>query len=171
MFIWQSVSPALVTDMVLSAPVAANLPQDSFTRAAILSEARSIAQGLQATAFQAESDMLVPLYRDALSYYNWIGFASTMLLLFAGGAFAFTRLKPDFRARNKVERMVMIALLLASLVAILTTIGIFASLIFESWRFFSMVSPFEFLFGTNWNPKSVVTGRYRFSGAPFSLGP
>eukprot|EP01035_Chromulina_nebulosa_P007877 gene7877-10657_t len=64
MFIWQSVSPALVTNMVLSAPVAPDLPQDGFSRAAILSEARAIAQGLQTTAFQAQSEKLAPLYKD-----------------------------------------------------------------------------------------------------------
>jgi phosphate transport system permease protein len=157
MFIWQSISPALVTDMVLAAPAASDLPQDSFARAAILSEARAIAQGIQDTAFQAQSEDLVPLYRDALSYYQGIGLAGTLLLLFSGGAFALTRLKPEFRARNKVERLVMLALLLASLIAIITTLGIFASLIFETYQFFSMVSPFEFLFGTNWNPKNIVT--------------
>ena len=157
MLVWQSVSPALVTNMVLSAPAAAELPQDTFARAAILSEARAIAQGFQTTAFQDMSEKLVPLYQGALSYYKWLGVAATLLLFFAGGAYAFTRLKPDFRARSKVERVIMFGLLLASLIAIITTLGIFASLIFESWRFFSMVSPFEFLFGTDWNPKSAVT--------------
>jgi phosphate transport system permease protein len=157
MFVWQSISPALVTNMVLAAPAASDLPQDGFARAAMLSEARAIAQGLQDTAFQAKSEELVPLYREALSYYNVLGLAGTLLLLFAGGAFAFTRLKPDFRARNKVERLVMLGLLFASLIAIITTLGIFVSLIFETYQFFTMVSPFEFLFGTNWNPKNVVT--------------
>lgn len=157
MFVWQSISPALVTNMVLAAPAASDLPQDAFARAAILSEARAIAQGLQDAAFQSQSEKLVPLYQDALSHYRILGFVGTLLLLFAGGAFAFTRLKPDFRARNTVERMVMAGLLLASLLAIITTLGIFASLIFETFQFFSMVSPLEFLFGTNWNPKSVIT--------------
>lgn len=156
MFVWQSISPSLVTNMVLSAPIAGDLPQDSFARAAILSEARAIAQGFQTTAFQEGSEKFVSLYKNALSYYKWIGVAATLSLLFAGGAFAFTRIKPEFRARSKVERVVMFGLLVASLIAILTTLGIFASLIFESWRFFSMVSPFEFLFGTDWNPKSTV---------------
>jgi phosphate transport system permease protein len=157
MFVWQAVSPALVTDMVLSSPAASDLPQDGFARAAILSEARAIAQGFQSAAFQAQSEDLVPLYAQAISYYRWAGLAGTLLLLFGGGAFALTRLKPDFRARNKVERLLMFVLLLASLVAILTTLGIFASLIFESYQFFSMVSPLEFLFGTNWNPRNIIT--------------
>lgn len=166
LFIWQSVSPALVTNMVLGAPVAAHLPTDSFGRASILSEARSIAYGLQDTAFQKESLALVPLYREAISYYQWLGFTAAVLLAFAGGAFAFTRLKPDFRARNKVEKLVMAALLFASLVAIITTLGIFASLIFETIQFFRLVSPFEFLFGTAWNPKDAITpGAYNGYGA------
>lgn len=46
----------------------------------------------------------------------------------------------------------MALLILASLVAILTTLGIFASLVFETARFFGMVSPVDFLFGTFWGP-------------------
>ena len=155
--IWQTVSPALVTNMVLQSPAAANLPPDAFGRSAILSEARSMAMGMQDTAFQTQSEALVQYYKAAISHYQWIGLAATLLLIFAGGAFAFTRVKPDFRARNLVERLVLGALLLASLVAIITTLGIFASLIFETSQFFSMVNPIEFLFGTSWNPKDVIT--------------
>ena len=80
MFIWQSISPSLVTNMVLSAPAAADLPQEGFARAAILSEARAIAQGFQTAAFQDESEKLVPLYASALSYYKWIGVATPIHL-------------------------------------------------------------------------------------------
>jgi phosphate transport system permease protein len=76
--------------------------------------------------------------------------------VFAGGAFAFTRVRPDFRARTHVERLVMMALLVASLIAILTTVGIVASLLFESLRFFSMISPIDFLFGTHWSPANAI---------------
>ena len=48
--------------------------------------------------------------------------------------------------------IVMGLLLLASLVAILTTFGIVLSLLFESIRFFGMVSPVEFLTGSLWSP-------------------
>ncbi len=154
--IWSSVSPAMVTNAVLAAPIASDLPDDGFARAAILSEARSIAMGLQETGFQPQSGKLVPLYRDALSYYGWLGTAATLLLLFVGGLFGYSHIRPDFRARNKVERLVVAVLMLASLLAIVTTIGIFASLVFETIQFFSMVSPLEFLFSTNWNPKDVA---------------
>src|SRR3546814_20390251 len=49
----------------------------------------------------------------------------------------------------------MIALLAASLIAILTTVGIVASLLFESVRFFRMVPITDFLFGTHWSPQVI----------------
>jgi phosphate transport system permease protein len=80
------------------------------------------------------------------------------MMAFAGGAYAFTRIRPDFRARTRVERLVMATLLIASLLAIITTLGIVASLLWESFRFFSMVSPIDFLFGTKWSPQSAALG-------------
>ncbi|MGB5021368.1 phosphate ABC transporter permease subunit PstC [Sphingorhabdus sp.] len=154
---WSAISPALVTNMVLSDPVASSLPADAFGRASILSEARSIAQGLQDKGFQPASQPFVPLYKAALAHYQLLGTIATALLAFAGGAFAFTRIRPDFRARNRVETLVMWGLMLASLIAIITTLGILASLLFETYRFFTLVSPLEFLTGTDWNPKANVT--------------
>ena len=158
--------------MVLSDPVASSLPADAFGRASILSEARSIAQGLQDKGFQPASQPFVPLYKAALAHYQMLGTIATALLAFAGGAFAFTRIRPDFRARNRVETLVMWGLMLASLIAIITTLGILASLLFETYRFFALVSPLEFLTGTDWNPEGVRHSRCRkrLWGNPFILG-
>ena len=49
-------------------------------------------------------------------------------------------------------------LIACSVVAILTTIGIVLSLIFESLRFFQKVPFFDFLFGTHWSPQSAFEG-------------
>ncbi|MED5359856.1 MAG: phosphate ABC transporter permease subunit PstC, partial [Pseudomonadota bacterium] len=62
----------------------------------------------------------------------------------------------DFRARNLVERVGMVFLVIASTIAILTTIGIVLSLLFESFRFFEKVSPFQFLFGLEWSPQIAL---------------
>ena len=166
LIIWSNISPALVTDMVLANPEAASITADTFSRSAILSEARAVANGSNQALFQEGSEKLVPLYAEAQSYYNSIALVATILLIFAGGAFAYTRLKPNFRARSKVEKIVMLGLLLASLIAVLTTVGIVASLIFEAYRFVTLVSPIEFLFGTNWNPRDdIVAGEDNGYGA------
>nr|WP_277923485.1 phosphate ABC transporter permease subunit PstC [Sphingomonas sp. TREG-RG-20F-R18-01] len=153
--VWAATSPALVTNSVLHDPAAARLPAPGFDRAAILSEARSLAAGRSFGAFNPLSQKLAPAYATAQTRIDWIGTAVALLLAFATGGFAFTRVRPDFRARTKIEFVVMGALLCASLIAILTTMGIVASLLFESWRFFEVVPITDFLFGTHWSPQVI----------------
>lgn len=54
------------------------------------------------------------------------------------------------------ERPVYLILVLSSLLAVLTTIGIVLSLLFESLRFFSQVPITEFLFGLDWHPQMAL---------------
>lgn len=155
---WNVISPSLITAHVLADPAAQALPAFGFERDTMLAEARAVASGNAFGVFNDEAQALVEPYRTALTLYDSIGLAVTMLVAFAGGAFAFMRLKPDFTARTRVERAVMALLLIASLVAILTTIGIIVSLVFETVRFFGMVSPIDFLFGTHWSPDPMSSG-------------
>lgn len=151
--LWSVLVPGLVEQSVLAGDAAQALPGAEIERAAILSEARALADGSLSAAFNPEANALVPAFADAQRFYGIIGIVVTLILAFAGGAFAFMRVRPDFRSRNRVERLVMWGLLLASLIAVLTTIGIVASLLFETIRFFSRVSPIEFIFGTHWSPQ------------------
>src|SRR3546814_2940685 len=54
---------------------------------------------------------LVKPYADASHTYAWIGIAAMLALALAGGLYAFTRIRPDFRARSRVEKIVMMLLL------------------------------------------------------------
>ncbi|WP_210356637.1 phosphate ABC transporter permease subunit PstC [Sphingomonas beigongshangi] len=153
--VWSATAPALVTDAVLATPAAAMLPPPGFERASILSEARELGAGRSQGAFHDLAEKLAPAYAHAQHRYDTIATAAALLLAFAGGALAFTRVRPDFAARTQVERGVMLMLLVASLIAILTTVGIVASLIYESVRFFRLVPAGEFLFGTHWSPQVV----------------
>ena len=155
---WSSISPALVTQSVLADPAAQALPSFGFERESLLNEARAVATGAAQAVFSTEAQALVAPFRTAITRYDTIGLVVTLIVAFAGGAFAFLRLKPDFTARTRVERAVMSLLLLASLVAILTTAGIIISLVFETVRFFGMVSPLDFLFGLHWAPDPMSSG-------------
>ena len=152
---WAIASPGLVDGSVLAHPSAAALPAGGFERDAILAEARNLASGDALAAFNPQAEVIAPVYRAAQARYDWIATALALLLAFAGGAFAWTRIRPEFRARTRVERAVMLLLLVASLIAILTTLGIFLSLLFESARFFRIVPITDFLFGTNWSPQVI----------------
>ena len=154
--VWSVIAPQMVTQHVLASSAAAELPAFGFQRENILNEARAVASGDAPGVFNPIASGLVEPYREALGRYNWIGVTVAVLIALAAGIFAFLRLKPDFTARNRVEKAVMAILLLASLVAILTTLGIVVSLVFETVRFFGMVSPIDFLFGTFWGPDPMA---------------
>ena len=67
-----------------------------------------------------------------------------------------SQLGRDFRARNAVEGYVRGIMIVASAIAILTTMGIVLSLLFETLKFFSNYSPIDFLFGTQWSPQVAI---------------
>jgi phosphate transport system permease protein len=71
----------------------------------------------------------------------------------AGAGFGLTTLKPDFRARTFTERSVLAVLILCSLVAVLTTVGIVGSLVVETFHFFQLYPAADFFFSTTWSPK------------------
>ena len=152
--LWSMIlSPQLTQAAILGDPIASTLPAVGMERDSVISEAFQLADGSITAAFNPAANAFVPVVKAAMSRFALIGGAVTLLIAFASGAFAFTRVKTAFPARSRVDRMVMGLLLLASLMAILTTVGIVASLVFETGRFFAIVSPLDFLFGTHWSPQ------------------
>lgn len=75
-----------------------------------------------------------------------------VLIALACGLAAYMMTNKDFRARNYVERAVMFVLIAAASVAVLTTIGIFLSLITNTIDFLGRYPFLDFLFGTKWEP-------------------
>jgi len=88
-----------------------------------------------------------------------------------GGTIAWQRIDPDLRARNRVESVVRLMLIAASSIAILTTIGIVLSVLFEAIRFFQKVPLTEFLFGLNWSPQTAIRADQVGSSGSFGAVP
>ena len=90
---------------------------------------------------------------------SWQGISNVIISLVAaaisllGGLYGVSLIKPEFRARNSVEVLLLAGLAVCSVIAIITTIGIVFSVIFESLRFFAIIPASEFLFGLTWNPQ------------------
>lgn len=80
-----------------------------------------------------------------------VAMCSLALLMFAK-----QRVSPSFRARQGVEHIVSGLMIFCSIVAIFTTVGIIASLAFETYKFLQMVPLTEFLFGLNWEPQIPI---------------
>ena len=76
------------------------------------------------------------------------------------------------RARQMLGERILLGLLAASsLVAILTTIGIALSLLFETLRFLDAVPLFDFLFGLNWSPQIAIREDQVGSSGAFGVVP
>ncbi|MFA5495746.1 MAG: phosphate ABC transporter permease subunit PstC [Porticoccaceae bacterium] len=103
-------------------------------------------------ALVAASERLVELR----SIGSRIAAAAVLSLALLGGLLAWLKMSPQLRARQQVEAVFKGILLLCSLVAIFTTLGILLSVLFESLRFFQAVPITEFLFGTHWSPQTAI---------------
>jgi phosphate transport system permease protein len=77
---------------------------------------------------------------------------AVLVLALAGLAWGLRQTGVSFRARNVVETSVRALLIAAASVAILTTVGIVLSLVFNTVEFFRLYPASEFFFGTNWAP-------------------
>ncbi|MFC3195306.1 phosphate ABC transporter permease subunit PstC [Marinicella sediminis] len=84
---------------------------------------------------------------------------------------AFKKINTDTPARRVFERIVEGILLLAASIAIMTTVGIVFSVLFESTRFFGEVPILSFMFGTEWSPQTAIRADQVGSSAAFGAVP
>ena len=94
-----------------------------------------------------------------------------LLLAVLGALYALRSITPKLRARNRVELVVKGFLILSSMVAIFTTVGIVLSVLFESARFFQKVPFTEFLFGLHWSPQTAIRADQAGSSGSFGAVP
>lgn len=153
---WGLAGERIIEKQLLGSLPAAERPASPNDAQALMNEVRGLASGDLPQAFNPLAPKLAPLYTAASANGDLLAGALAVALLSVGGLWGWSRLRPDFRARTRVERQVRLLLLLASVVAILTTFGIVLSLLFESLRFFRMVSPVEFLTGLQWSPQTAL---------------
>ena len=132
-------------------------------------------QNLVAGSYQGEpSDTLkagAAAYSSASSLAFWglngLGVLAGLAVIFWG----LSRIQPELRARNQFEHFVKYVLLACSAVAVLTTIGILLSVVFEAAQFFSKVSPIDFLFGLQWSPQTAMRADQVGSSGVFGIVP
>lgn len=112
-------------------------------------------------------DYMIPIAkRWAKSQNNikYFGSFFSAILAFIGLFFGILQIKPRQKARNKVEKIILLGLGFSSTIAVLTTIGIIFSLIFETVHFFHSVPLSNFFFGTVWDPRFAEAGSKEVAG-------
>ena len=135
-------------------------------------EIRNLAQGIggvQANQPYAEdaASMLTRLSRIA----DYALVVTVAVVAILGLGLARSHITRDFQARQSVERIFNVFIFLSSAVAVMTTVAIVLSLLFESFQFFKQVPVHEFLFGLKWNPQIAIRADQGASTGAFGAVP
>lgn len=164
-------------DWVVRQIVVGNLPPDLAALPAdqlglVITDIRNIAYG------NIPPDRASPGVLAAVAQYTrlvGIGqaalWAAALSAAAAGALLARRRISPALRARNAVERIALSILVVCAALAILVTLGIILSLVFEAGSFFARVPPQEFLFGTTWSPQTAIRADQVGSSGAFGAVP
>lgn len=88
-----------------------------------------------------------------------------------GAAIGWFKISPEYRARVRVEAAFKWILMACSFIAVITTVGIIFSVIFESIHFFKQVPITDFLFGTHWSPQVAMHADQVGSSGAFGAVP
>jgi phosphate transport system permease protein len=152
----------LFQDTVITAIVKAGLPAGVLEGKGtgevqlIMSEIRSIAGG---RIFGTPEDWKLEAAEHLVALRElsgWLLVAVTAALASAMMYISRRTVAAEFRARQGVERILHGLMVSCAVVAIFVTIGIVASLLFETIRFFQMVPFWDFVLGTNWEPQIPI---------------
>ncbi|QNT69511.1 phosphate ABC transporter permease subunit PstC [Defluviicoccus vanus] len=174
--LWLVLEPRLVEALLVNALSAEQQSLSPAQLGLMLSDIRNLARG------DVASQVADPMMLQAAAHYRHLLLVSRIALAVLGVALAIAgltwarrKIVPRLRARNQVEAVIRGFLIASSTLAILTTVGIIFSLVFEAVRFFLRISPIDFLFGTEWSPQIAlragqVAGSGLFGAIPLFVG-
>ena len=172
LMLWSAFNSSVVTSLTVSGLPEAMQAESKDTLGLIINEVKNLADSGQ---IDAETDLVK---RDAAYHYQRLQSISTLaktVIIFVaallGMIFSYRLIKPEFRARNKVETVIRGGMIICASIAILSTLGIVFSVIFESIRFFESVPPADFLFGTTWSPQTSIRADQVGSSGSFGAIP
>ena len=167
--LWSVLDGPLIESLVRSAlpAEAKSLRPDEL--GLLLNQVTNIAGGigsieLLGAEYQAAVDRYINLSQISHRWMPVLAICGLLICIILG----LRSVRSGHNARYSVERIFNITLFLCSCIAILSTLGIVFSVIFESIRFFEMVPFFDFLFGTHWSPQIAI--RSDQAGASGSFG-
>ncbi len=155
--LWQLLEPGFIRSRVLAALPMELLALPEAELGLIYNDIRNVVLGNIVSGTPSEATLAAASHYAALHRLSSLGAALAAFLVgLTSLGWALRQVKPALRARNKVERTLEYLLMIASTVAIFTTVGIFLSVLFEAINFFQLVSPLEFLFGLSWSPQTAI---------------
>jgi phosphate transport system permease protein len=170
--LWQVIEPIWLRSAVLDSLPEATQALPDAELGLIYNDIRNLVEGnVVSTTPSAEVAAAAERYSSLRASSRTVASAAVVVLGLIALVWAYRRVRPQFRARNRVERAIEYLLIAGSSVAILTTIGIFLSVFFEALLFFQQVSPLDFLFGLSWSPQTAIRADQVGSDGAFGAVP
>lgn len=169
---WIMLSPGVIESRIISELPAEMQTQDKSQVNLLINDIKNHMQGYTSTGGNdALLSALAERYTHLERMNNILLWTFSIGLSIIGLGISWLRIRRDFRAREKVESTVLTLLMLCSALAVLTTIGIVLSVLFESIRFFQRVPITEFLFGLEWSPQMAIRADQVGSSGAFGAIP
>lgn len=169
---WLTLEPQIIRAVLIESlpPSLQNLPSDQL--GLVLTDIRNLAEGSFVRGnIDPDVQAAVARTQQLSRLADWALVSVILAAALSGLLWARARISPTLRARNQVERAIHVFLAVCSMVAILTTIGIVLSLVFEAARFFLQVPPWDFLFGLEWSPQLALRADQVGSSGAFGAVP
>ena len=174
--LWLLLQGSVIDGLLVSTlPVEFKADGAAFQAGLVLAEIKNLAAGrVFSTPLPAIVDA-AERYSRWSTIANWAMFVIVVVVMLIGLLVARAQLSPLFRARNRVETLLSGMMIMCAVAAILTTIGIIASLLYESYAFFQLVPFTDFFFGMNWEPQIAIrtdqiAGNGAFGALPVFAG-
>ncbi|SHE78546.1 phosphate ABC transporter membrane protein 1, PhoT family [Litoreibacter ascidiaceicola] len=143
---------------LLSAILSAQPDMSPIEAELVLSDARALASGGIASKSDPLRLEIAQQVARLGALHHWGTVIVSLVATLVAGLWALGKISSDWRARNRSETIIRRILMLTAAIAVLTTVGIVLSLIFETINFFNNIDwqVHKFLFGTTWSPLSGV---------------
>jgi phosphate transport system permease protein len=150
---WSIFEPAIIKYLISQTLIQNDLNYSSDQINLLYQKIRSLYEGNFSGTLTEEIKIGVKNYENLQTIAQNSKIVLLLSTFIAAISYGIFRISKNNKARHDVEKILTGLLFVCSLVAILTTMGIIFSLLFESLKFFSAINIFDFLFGMNWSPQ------------------
>ncbi|BDD86401.1 phosphate transport system permease protein [Desulfofustis limnaeus] len=168
--LWLSVETTVI-DSRLIKELPPTQVADSGHQSLLLNDIKNLLAGTTTISKDNTINEAADRYQEIRSTFRSLVTTAVVLLSIGLSLFCLQAIKPSLRARNLVEGTIRLLLLLCSGIAILITLGILFSVLFESIRFFRAVPILDFLFGLDWSPQMAIRADQAGSSGAFGAVP
>ncbi len=174
--VWLAFDDTLIRNMVMGSLPAASQPVDGSAANLMLNQISNVASGALSPASVSPEVAAAAEKLNSLRQLNTMAITVVVIVVaMLGTAWGWVKISPQMRARQQVEKVLQTLFMLSATIAILTTVGILMSVLFESIRFFGKVPATDFLFGLHWSPQTAlradqVASEGAFGAIPLFVG-